>query len=85
MLVASLLRAMGAVMFVQRSDSALRLNVHFHTLALDGVYVREPSGALAFRALDDVSRVLRERGWARAPPRAELPALMDGQLRLEFG
>jgi hypothetical protein len=41
----------GAVTFVQRSDSALRLNVHFHTLALDGAYVREPSGALAFHAL----------------------------------
>jgi hypothetical protein len=27
----------GAVAAVQRSDSALRLNVHFHVLALDGV------------------------------------------------
>jgi hypothetical protein len=27
----------GAVTFVQRCDSSLRLNVHFHTLALDGV------------------------------------------------
>jgi len=27
----------GAVTVVQRSDSALRLNVHFHTLAADGV------------------------------------------------
>ena len=34
---------------------------------------------------DDVSRVLRERGWARAPRREELPAFMDGQLRLQFG
>ena len=37
---------------------------------------------------DDVSRILRERGWARAPPRAELPtfpAFMGGQLRLQFG
>jgi hypothetical protein len=41
----------GAVTFVQRSDSALRLNVHFHVLALDGVYVRAPSGALEFHAL----------------------------------
>ena len=31
----------GAVTFVQRADGALRLNVHFHTLALDGVYVRD--------------------------------------------
>jgi hypothetical protein len=28
----------GAVAFVQRFDSALRLNVHFHVLWLDGVY-----------------------------------------------
>ena len=42
----------GAITFVQRSDASLRLNVHFHTMALDGVYVREPSGALAFHALD---------------------------------
>jgi hypothetical protein len=41
----------GAVTFVQRFDSALRLNVHAHTLALDGVYVRQADGALAFRAL----------------------------------
>lgn len=42
----------GAVTFVQRFDSALRLNVHFHTLALDGVYVRDPSsGELRFAAL----------------------------------
>ena len=41
----------GAVTFVQRSDSALRLNVHAHSLFLDGVYVRAPTGALAFHAL----------------------------------
>ena len=28
----------GAVTFIQRFGSALDLNVHFHTLALDGVY-----------------------------------------------
>ena len=36
----------GTVTFVQRFDSALRLNVHFHTLALDGVYVRGDDGEL---------------------------------------
>ena len=40
----------GAVTFVQRSDSALRLDPHAHTLALDGVYVRDGS-ALVFHAL----------------------------------
>ena len=38
---------------------------------------------------DDVARVLRERGCSRAPPRApphaELPPFMNGQLRLAFG
>ena len=38
---------------------------------------------------DDIMRVLGERGYARAPPRAppvaELPASAHGQLRLVFG
>ncbi len=40
---------------VQRTDSALRLNVHFHSLVLDGVYVHEngdPRAPLEFRELD---------------------------------
>ena len=42
----------GAVAAVHRADSALRLNVHFHVLALDGVYIRRsPDGPLVFRAL----------------------------------
>ena len=32
----------GAVAFVQRFDSALRLNVHLHVLWLDGVFSHEP-------------------------------------------
>ena len=47
----------GLVLAVQRTDSALRLNVHAHALALDGVYVRDDAtGALAFHALDTPSR-----------------------------
>ena len=45
----------GAVVAVQRTDSALRLNVHFHALVLDGVYVHEgddPRVPLVFRELD---------------------------------
>lgn len=34
----------GAVSFVQRFDSALRLNVHFHVLWLDGAYAWQPGG-----------------------------------------
>ncbi len=52
----------GALTFIQRSDSVLRLNVHAHSLFLDGVYARAPSGALAFHTLgapsfDEVEQV----------------------------
>jgi hypothetical protein len=43
----------GAVTFIQRFDSALRLNVHFHTLGLDGVYVRSSVGELVFHTLGE--------------------------------
>jgi hypothetical protein len=43
----------GAVTFIQRADSSLRLNVHFHCLVLDGVYVRDDEGALRFHELGD--------------------------------
>ncbi|MBX3126316.1 MAG: transposase [Polyangiaceae bacterium] len=39
---------------MQRTDSALRLNVHFHALVLDGVYVHasdDPRSPLEFREL----------------------------------
>jgi HAE1 family hydrophobic/amphiphilic exporter-1 len=41
----------GTVTVVQRVDSSLRLNVHFHWLALDGVCVRQADGALAWHSL----------------------------------
>jgi len=41
----------GAVTFLQRFDSALRLHPHPHTLALDGVYVRDDDGELVFHPL----------------------------------
>ncbi|MDX2051820.1 MAG: transposase [Polyangiaceae bacterium] len=42
---------------IQRSDSALRLNVHFHVLALDGVYLRAPeTGKLVFHSLPTPTR-----------------------------
>ena len=46
----------GCVVSIQRTDSALRLNVHFHVLALDGVYVREDSGELVFHELPTPTR-----------------------------
>ena len=41
----------GMVTVIQRFDSALRLNVHLHTLALDGVYVKSADGGLRFLRL----------------------------------
>jgi Putative transposase len=50
--VAALPAHSGAVSVIQRGDSGLRLNVHFHVLALDGVYVREePAAPLVFHPL----------------------------------
>lgn len=59
----------GAITFVQRSDASLRLNPHLHTLALDGVYVRDVDGTLRFHELGapsneevlDVARFTYER------------------------
>ena len=41
----------GSVVVVQRTDGALRLNVHLHCLGLDDVYLRNALGALEFREL----------------------------------
>ena len=52
----------GAVTLIQRFGSALNLNIHFHMLFLDGVYVQRPDGSLRFR-------------WVKAPTSAELTRL----------
>jgi len=54
----------GAVTFVQRFGDALNLNVHFHLLALDGVYDPGDPQAPRFRTLpppddEEVARVCR--------------------------
>jgi hypothetical protein len=54
----------GTVTVIQRFGGALNLNVHFHTLAVDGVFVREPNGSLRFVA-------------AKAPTDREVEALLD--------
>ena len=38
----------GAITVVQRFGSALNANIHFHVLALDGVYVPDGAGGLQF-------------------------------------
>jgi len=55
----------GAVTFIQRFGSALNLNLHFHTLALDGVYTGDAGSGATPRFLplpppdhDAVARVL---------------------------
>ena len=53
----------GAVTLIQRFGSALNLNVHFHMLFLDGVYVDGANGSrIRFR-------------WVKAPTSAELAHL----------
>jgi len=47
----------GLVVVVQRTDGALRLNVHLHVLALDGVYVEDEQKELTFHALAAPSSV----------------------------
>ncbi len=53
----------GAVTLIQRFGSALNLNIHFHMLFLDGVYVDGANGSrIRFR-------------WVKAPTSAELAHL----------
>jgi len=54
----------GLVTSVQRFGGSLNLHVHFHTLVLDGVFVRDADGTLHFHPAptptdDDVRRVVR--------------------------
>jgi hypothetical protein len=39
----------GMVTALQRAGGALNVNVHFHSLALDGMFTETPGGALVFR------------------------------------
>ena len=53
----------GMVTSVQRFGGAVNVHLHFHTLVLDGVIVREPDGTLRFHPAappmdDDVRRVV---------------------------
>jgi hypothetical protein len=55
----------GAVTFVQRFGGALNLNVHFHSLLLDGVYALDADGSPRFHPLPpptdaEVERVTRQ-------------------------
>ena len=56
----------GFVTALQRFGSALNLNLHFHVVALDGVYVRDKHGGLSFRTVtphtSDVETLVVEIG-----------------------
>lgn len=58
----------GAVTLIQRFGSALNLNIHFHMLFLDGMYVDRPDGSARFR-------------WVKAPTCAELSQLAHALAR----
>jgi len=44
----------GSVTFIQRFGSALNLNVHFHTLFADGVFIKQESGEYDFEVLNEI-------------------------------
>jgi hypothetical protein len=53
----------GMVTSIQRFGGAVNAHLHFHTIVLDGLFVREPDGTLRFHAAprptdDDVRRVV---------------------------
>lgn len=86
----------ASVTAIQRFGGALNLNVHFHSLVADGVWVEDEAGRLRFHHLrvsdDDVAAVVRRverrtlkllvaRGWdADGPP----PSAGDPDRQLEL-
>jgi hypothetical protein len=54
----------GSLTVVQRFGSSLNLNVHFHVIAMDGVYAERPDGTMLFHPLpaprdEDIARLAR--------------------------
>jgi hypothetical protein len=45
----------GSITVIQRFGSALNLNVHFHSLFLDGAYVTHPDGSIKFIEVFNIS------------------------------
>lgn len=73
----------GAVAFVQRFDSALRLNLHFHVLWTDGVFAHEPGrcevefcehGELSDADVGKLVRTIRDRVQRALRGLGKLPA-----------
>jgi hypothetical protein len=86
----------GAVTFAQRFGDTLSLNVHFHSVILDGVYLRAADGSAQFRAMPqptdaEVERVavsiarrlvglLERRGLLSGSPDETDPLVRDGSV-----
>jgi len=52
----------GSLTVVQRFGSSLNLNVHFHVIAMDGLYAKQPDGSILFHPLpapsdEDIARL----------------------------
>jgi hypothetical protein len=85
----------GAVTFVQRFGDALNLNVHFHSLVLDGVYASDAEGGLRFHPLPPpqdaevervarriarrIARLLEQRGLHREADPSDVDPLSEEQ------
>jgi hypothetical protein len=85
----------GAVSFVQRFGDALNLNIHFHMLALDGVYAEDKKGCVCFRPAPPpsdaevarvteriqrrIARLLERRGLGPQADRDESDSLRQSQ------
>ncbi len=85
----------GAVSFVQRFGDAIRLNVHIHSLLLDGVYAPDAMGSPRFYPLpppDDaevarvaaqvakrIAHLLERRGLGEASDPAEVDPLSEAE------
>ena len=75
----------GMVTSVQRFGGAVNVHVHFHTLVLDGVFVREPDGTLRFHPAapptdDDVRRVIARVRRRQKPGAAGWPPARYGRI-----
>jgi hypothetical protein len=73
----------GTITCIQRFGSALNLNPHFHTQAIDGVFSERPDGSLAFHPLpppssDEVLDVLHDF-LSRLQPVLKRRGLLDAE------
>lgn len=53
----------GGVIFIQRLGGALNLNIHFHSIFLDGAYTEEADGSFKFHNIADLLTP-EDIGWA---------------------